>query len=326
MNNNTECLMNDKDIEKAISNFRKTVSDNTDTDTDTETEQTFWETDIELVDSCGVSPQNIDVTIMPVVNTKIKALMNKYTKMEWLAYLVGDSDTNLITDIVIPKQIVTPVNVFVKKHVNVRVIGVIHSHHDMGNNFSHTDDEYINANHNISLCVSNSGINGQVRVKTDCGKYVLANANVVEWNAGINIDVFLSETETLITVKNYITEKPDEPKENLIPFECKDVDVYVTEYLKHLKAIEVSDLDFNEEEKVEIGFLITLLRSLNTPDFYDIQDIMYSNTLNIEFSDKCIEMVDELDIYHDRLSDEDYRDIRKLQKYLSDITLNWENV
>jgi hypothetical protein len=164
-------------------------------------EPDFWETDIEVVKSCGVLNHEVSVFVSPMVKQKINLLMQKFDRMEWLAYLVGDKATNTITDIVIPKQSVTSVRVNVEGDVGVPIIGVIHSHHDMGNKFSHTDDEYINGNHDISLCISKGGINGQVRVKTECGRYSLVKAHVMD-----NITEF-DPVEFLKVVDNMITEK-----------------------------------------------------------------------------------------------------------------------
>jgi len=279
-----------------------------------EPEPDFWETDIKIVDSCGTIPKSIDVVVMPEVVAKIDALMNNYDRMEWLAYLVGDKETNTITDIVIPEQKVTPVNVFVEGSVDVPIVGVIHSHHDMGNNFSHTDDEFINANHDISLCVSKSGIQGQVRVKTECDKYALTDANVLQWNGGVNIDEFLKQADTLITVKSYSRKKMDD--DIIIPtVETKNVVHYVQEYHSYIKDMETSS-SFAETDKIEIGFLVSLLRSVNTQDFYDIEDIMYSGELEIAFSDECVGMVDELDVFQDTLSNPDLVEIKSLLDYL----------
>jgi len=143
-------------------------------------EPTFWETDIQVIKSCGVINQKVRVYISPKAKQKINLLMNKFAKIEWLAYLVGNKATNTVEDIVIPKQQVTAVRVNVNGQVSVPIMGVIHSHHDMGNKFSHTDDEFINQNHDISLCISHGGINGQVRVKTECNRYALVEAIVVD--------------------------------------------------------------------------------------------------------------------------------------------------
>lgn len=165
-------------------------------------QQSFWETDIVVKDA------DPDVVIDPVkvfiagdVKVKLTILMARFSRMEWLAYLIGQRNEDgsaTVSDIIIPEQRVTPTNVFVKSGVDIPIIGVIHSHHDMGNFFSHTDDEYINMNHDISLCVTHKNITGQVRVKVDESTFVIAPAEVSildnRW------DNFIKEIEDNISV------------------------------------------------------------------------------------------------------------------------------
>jgi len=313
--------ISEQDVDIAMGNFINTITAPT-----IEPKPDFWETDIEVIESCGVAPKSIQVSLEPLVVGKIDALMNKYTRMEWLAYLVGDKETNNITDIVIPEQIVTPVNVFVQDHVEGAIIGVIHSHHDMGNNFSHTDDEYINANHDISLCVSKSGINGQVRVKTECNRYILANADVIQWNGGLDVDDFLKDADALITVKTYTVKKrkKEEPIQQAL-IESKNIIKYVSQYHALIKSIETSDEGFIQDDKVEIGFLVSLLRSVNTADFYDIEDTMFDDDMGLKLCAECLELVDELDIFNDSLSNMDYIEIARLLKYLEDLVQEWNS-
>lgn len=166
---------------------------------------TFWETDIEetMVKSCGVFDEKIEVLISTKARQKMTLLMEKFTRMEWLAYLVGDKDELIVEDIVIPKQRVTSVNVYVDEPVDVPIIGVIHSHHDMGNGFSHTDDDYINQNHDLSLCITNTKITGQLRVKTECGRFMLADVEVKDAIDGFDVVEFLKEVDDQISEKVY---------------------------------------------------------------------------------------------------------------------------
>lgn len=160
-----------------------------------------WESGIEVIKSCGTAPESIPVTIGPIAQAKINALMKEYPRIEWLAYLLGAD--NHVEDLIIPKQEVTPVRVDVDGHgVSVPTIGVIHSHHGMGNGFSGTDHEYINQNHDISLCISHGGIAGQVRTKTSCGKYVIVPAAVEHVVEGFDQNSFITETKKLISPKN----------------------------------------------------------------------------------------------------------------------------
>ena len=163
----------------------------------------FWETDIQVVKSCGVIGEAIQVSISSKARHKINALMNHFPGTEWLAYLVGNKDFRYVEDIVIPKQRVTSVNVYVDDGVSVPIMGVIHSHHDMGNSFSHTDDTYINQNHDISLCISNNGIKGHVRVKTECGRFALVDAKVVDHITEFVTSEFIKEIDALITKQTF---------------------------------------------------------------------------------------------------------------------------
>ena len=142
-----------------------------------------WEVDIETIESCSKAPSEIIVLIDPIVKGKIDHLMKKFSGTEWLAYLIGDGENkHKVIDIFIPNQTVNSVNVknvHCNEYNKLNVIGVIHSHHNMGNSFSHTDDEWINQNHNISLCISRSGINGHVRHKLPCGAYKIVDAKVI---------------------------------------------------------------------------------------------------------------------------------------------------
>ena len=177
-----------------------------------EAKETCWEVEIDTVSECGKAPDVIDVFISPLAKDKIERLMEKFTNIEWLAYLVGE-DYN-IKDIYIPKQSVSAGSVTgIDSSVCNRlpVIGVIHSHHGMGNGFSGTDDEWINQNNDISLCISKSGINGQVRWETPCGSLNIVKA-VVRLKMDVDYDIEEFENiieknikkETIIYKGNYV--------------------------------------------------------------------------------------------------------------------------
>lgn len=147
-----------------------------------------WESGLSTMEACGKAPKSIDVFLSPNAKDKIDKLMSKFESTEWLAYLVGKETT--IDDIYIPRQNVTSgsvTNVDSSVCNKMSVIGVIHSHHNMGNSFSSTDDEWINQNHDISLCISKNGINGQVRWKAPCGSLVVVKA-IVKLNMNIDYD------------------------------------------------------------------------------------------------------------------------------------------
>jgi hypothetical protein len=135
-------------------------------------------------------------------------LMKKYPNIEWLAYLLGDkNEPYIVKDLFIPQQSVTATsvtNIVCPEFNNLPVIGVIHSHHGMGNGFSGTDHEWINQNHDISLCIAKSGIAGQVRVKTPCGALKIVSAKVIVRFPKINYDFegwMKESTEKIGTIK-----------------------------------------------------------------------------------------------------------------------------
>ena len=166
-----------------------------------------WKVQIDTVHSCGKAPDSITVRISALAAEKIKILMSHFKNTEWLAYLVGESGENYIRDIAIPKQRVngTHVGNVLLEEDEIPIAGVIHSHHDMGNFFSGTDDEYVNQNHNISLVATNKKITGQVRWKTPCGALMDVEANVKhEKQKIVDEDAFLKEVEQKVTVKKDI--------------------------------------------------------------------------------------------------------------------------
>lgn len=114
------------------------------------------------------------------VRAKIEFLMRKYYDIEWLAYLVGDKEKNIVKDIFIPTQKVTATSVTeIETPSNVQIMGVIHSHHKLGlQNFSGIDHDYINDNHDLSILVWHGGIKAQKKVKLPCGSILISDAYV----------------------------------------------------------------------------------------------------------------------------------------------------
>lgn len=152
-----------------------------------------WETDLEVVKECGKFKADTNgkvvVWLEPLAKVKIDALMEEYKAREWLGYLLGDKEKMLVKDIFIPEQNATSTRVDeieCEEFNDLPVMGVIHSHHNMGTNFSGTDHAYINQNHDISLLVAHSGIAGQVRKKVPCGAFLVTDVKVrlalkVDW-------------------------------------------------------------------------------------------------------------------------------------------------
>ncbi len=151
--------------------------------------QNCWDSGIEILPSCGhmnIPAYHIQFNLL--AHQKINKLKAYYPSLEWLAYLVGEVDHEnhvvAVEDLVIPdSQQVTTASVYNVEYTwsalpdNKHIIGVIHSHHSMGAFFSGTDDAYINQNHDVSIVVATAKgreIKSQVRVKTPCNSYVLA--------------------------------------------------------------------------------------------------------------------------------------------------------
>jgi len=164
-----------------------------------------WEVEIDTVKACSKAPTSKTIWIHPIVKLKIDTLMEEYPSTEWLAYLIGDDKGN-ITDLLIPKQDVCSVsvsNIVCTDYNKYNIIGVIHSHHSMGNSFSKTDDDWINQNHEISLCISSSnGISGHMRWKTPCGSYILVDVNIK-----LLLDTDFEKEEFIKGVKENVNDK-----------------------------------------------------------------------------------------------------------------------
>lgn len=151
-----------------------------------------WETDLEVIDTCGrfKADENgkVFVWVEPLAKVKIDALMEEYKSREWLGYLLGDKEKMLVKDIFIPEQNATSVRVDeiqCEEFNDLPIIGVIHSHHNMGVGFSGTDHAYINQNHDISILVAHAGMSGQVRSKVPCGAYIVSEIKV---RLALNVD------------------------------------------------------------------------------------------------------------------------------------------
>jgi hypothetical protein len=145
----------------------------------------FWEIEIDCVTACSKVQDTAEIRVMPLVKTKVQYLMDKFKGIEWLAYLLGSSKLKngeiswTINDIHIPSQKVSSGNVWdvdCPEYNKLPIIGVIHSHHGMGNSFSKTDHDFINENHDISLIMSDSGLAGQVRIETPCKSVKILNS------------------------------------------------------------------------------------------------------------------------------------------------------
>jgi hypothetical protein len=118
---------------------------------------------------------------------------------EWLAYLIGEfkNDNYYIYDLYLPDQRTCSTlvdKVIADKYNEMKVVGVIHSHHEMGAgdedrpSFSGHDEAFINSNHNLSLLAGRDRttkgfkIVGIARTKTPCGAFMKIKASVKAMN------------------------------------------------------------------------------------------------------------------------------------------------
>ena len=171
-----------------------------------------WEVEIDCVTECSKSPEKANVWFYPLAKRKVDTLMKEYSAIEWLAYLLGQKGSREVEDIFIPDQSISTArvdDVECEEYNNLSVIGVIHSHHSMGHNFSGTDHDYINGNHNISIVVSHSGLAGQFRFKTPCGAYKIIDVNVrLKVNLDFDDEKFIEAVKPKLTKKSYTTYYP----------------------------------------------------------------------------------------------------------------------
>ena len=231
----------------------------------------YWESDVECISECGKAPDKMVIWIHPLAKEKIEALMEEYTNIEWLAYLIGEMGEKIeVTDLFIPNQEISTAavdNIVCEEYNNLNTVGVIHSHHSMGNGFSGTDDKYINQNHDISLCISNQGINGHIRWETPCGSYKIVDCIVkVKTESLLNVEEFITSAKEKIKKKTFTTVNynghhgyyPGSYVNRLVP---KDV-ITPTNVNNNLENIltkdeieemenEIEELDFSKEQTVE---------------------------------------------------------------------------
>jgi proteasome lid subunit RPN8/RPN11 len=164
-----------------------------------------WEVEIDCVEACSKAPDKINIWFYPLAKRKVDTLMKEYSNIEWLAYLLGKKGTRDVEDIFIPDQSISVArvdDVECEEYNNLSVIGVVHSHHTMGHNFSSTDHDWINQNHNISIVISHSGLSGQFRYKTPCGAF-----KIIEVNVRLKIDLEFDDEKFIESVKTKLVKK-----------------------------------------------------------------------------------------------------------------------
>ena len=293
----------------------------------------FWETDIEVIKSCGAISQKVEVYIAPKAKQKINILMKKFPKMEWLAYLVGNKATNCVEDIIIPKQRVTVVRVNVDGQVDVPIMGVIHSHHDMGNKFSHTDDEYINQNHDISLCISHGGISGHVRVKTECNRYALIEAVVVDAVTEFDVTEFLKEVDTLISETvlfpgYYGKTGMSMYDPDMMGLDDDDINFNPNlpikgmggDLMEEIEAYEASikDVKVDAFYQVEMSMLTNYIKSIGTGLYDYWEDKAFKGADNV-YTEDYYRLIDEISASYESFSEREIVSLNRLAKKLDDM-------
>ena len=162
-----------------------------------------WTSDFEVHESC---PYHKEQTLIISQSDygKILALDKEFTT-EFSIYFdveVIDKDKGIfkMTNIIIPKQIVTTATIdFVD---NIHCAGVLHKHPKGVTTFSHTDDTYININHDFSILLEAGEIRTAVgRIRTPCN-HVLKTDVKVE----IEVSDIEEHAELIAHAKTMITE------------------------------------------------------------------------------------------------------------------------
>lgn len=156
----------------------------------------YWEVKIDCVTACSKAKQEVPVFVSKQARQKAMLFMKWAKAREWLAYLVGEKKEDGsydITDLHLPDQrtsatLVDRVNA--ADYNSMTIVGVIHSHHEMGAgdedkpSFSGHDSEFINSNHNLSLLAGldrkkgGFKVVGIARVETPCGSLMKVKAVV----------------------------------------------------------------------------------------------------------------------------------------------------
>jgi hypothetical protein len=156
---------------------------------------------VEILSSCGkirTEPLVLGLEVM----SKIRGLMEKFPKLEWLAYL--REHDGVIDELWVPPQKVGAASVEVTDAGSSIDHGVIHSHNSMKAFFSGTDDDYLNNTYDFSIVTAfgdrDLEFAGVRKLKTECGGIVVAKTEVLE--AVLSPDkVFSEEVAHLITEK-----------------------------------------------------------------------------------------------------------------------------
>ncbi len=168
----------------------------------------YWEQKTEdqpkCVTACGHYEKET-IYLEYLVKAKISALMKKYPSLEWLTYLIGDKENNIVKDMIIPNQKVTSGSVTeIQTDPNIQIMGVVHSHHGMGlKDFSGIDHNFINGNHDISILVWHGGMKAQKRTTLPCGSTITSEVNVEFFYENFNVGDWNDEADDKIHEGTY---------------------------------------------------------------------------------------------------------------------------
>lgn len=168
---------------------------------------TEWKTEIKFVTKCDFHDEESGVIFMPIdVHTKIMAMTDAMGSTEWLGYLVGVEKGGAYTifDLNVPEQEVTGASVDVIGTTPEKVIGTIHSHHNMGAFFSGTDDEFIGSNHDVMIVVGSDEYKARIRRKLPCGAFINAEAQIRIYSPDIDTKKFVDDNMPKIQKKVFV--------------------------------------------------------------------------------------------------------------------------
>lgn len=171
-----------------------------------------WETKQNLkASTCGF----IDADITPVVimdykvKDKINALLEHFDRDEWLACLIGQVNPEnmefTVKDLHIPEQVVTSASVDVTDTtLPAHVIGTVHSHHNMSPFLSHTDEEDLMGNSEVTIVVAHNGWTQRVRRRLPCGHYLEMDASLqIQRPLTKGLEKFVTDSLPKITKRTY---------------------------------------------------------------------------------------------------------------------------
>jgi len=138
-----------------------------------------WRSNLEVYTNCPhVQPPTLLVRYHVYL---LAEMLDNTLDTEWLFYcdvISRGEDKIMVGNCEIPEQEVTYASVNVLRSITKPV--VVHKHPTGIYSFSSVDDEYINANNDISLLwVDGEFRNAKIRMKTPCGVYIVTNVRRV---------------------------------------------------------------------------------------------------------------------------------------------------